>query len=290
MAKPSHGRFRIAAGALLFVSLLLVAQVAEGQVPVQLPPAPETPQPPGQLAEPGPSLTQGVWLWTRTEFADGNVLQSQNPNTYTVAFNDDGRLAIRADCNSGSGTYTVDGSALTIQPGPMTLVACPPGSQDSDFLRDLLLPSAYEFDGPQLVLTLGSDAGRMVFSPQSLTGLSGPTWRVTGYNNGMDAVVSLVPGTQLSMLFGEDGRVSGDTGCNMFSGPYTLSGSKVSFGPLVSTRRACLADKANRQEQQFLAALAASTTYELNGDRLTFRDSNGSTQLTAVRPTVSPTP
>jgi len=233
-----------------------------------------------------PTLTQGVWLWTRTEYSDDTVLRSPNPNAYTLAFMDDGRVAIRADCNTGSGSYTATDSSLTFGPAAITLAACPPGSQDAAFLRDLTQVVTYVFDGPQLVLNMKLDTGNMIFSPQSLTGLSGPTWRVTGYNNGMGGVVSTVSGTQLSMVFDTDGRVSGDTGCNTFTGPYTLSGSSISFGPLATTRRACLSDDANRQEQQFLAALDATTTYQLMGDRLTFRDDTGATQIQAVRPTM----
>src|SRR4029079_1125418 len=98
-------------------------------------------------------LTQGVWLWTRTDYSDDSVLQSPNPNAYTVAFMDDGRVAIRADCNSGSATYTVNGASLTIQPGAMTLVACPPGSQDTVFVRDLGQVASYVFNG-RLVLNM----------------------------------------------------------------------------------------------------------------------------------------
>jgi heat shock protein HslJ len=198
---------------------------------------------------------------------------------------DDGRVAIQADCNSGSGTYTASDSSLSIGPTAITLAACPPGSQDTAFLRDLMQVVTYVFSGPQLVLNLKLDSGNMIFSPQSPRGLSGPTWRVTGYNNGSGGVVSTLSGTVLSMVFDTDGRVSGDTGCNMFNGPYTLSGSSISFGPIATTRRACLSDEANQQEQQFLAALAATTTYQLVGDGLTFRDGAGATQIQAQRPT-----
>jgi len=216
------------------------------------------------------------------------VLRSPNPNAYTLAFNPDGRVAIRADCNTGSAAYTVDGSQLTIEPGIMTLAACPPGSQDTRFVQDLSQVASFVFSGPQLVLNMRFDSGNMYFSPQSPTGLSGPTWRVTSINNGNDAVVSTVPGTQVSMMFGEDGTVSGSGGCNNFSGSYTLSGSSISFGPLASTLRACFPVEVSEQEQYFYAALSATTTYELNGDRLTFRDDAGATQVIAVRPTVQP--
>ena len=291
MPKRTDGRFNVlwCGAALLIVSLLLprtlfAAPIMNGQVPIQLPP-PAVPAPSAAT----PSLTQGVWLWVRTQYSDDSVVQSRNPNQYTLAFMDDGRVAIRADCNTGSATYTTDGTGgLTIQPGIMTLAACPPGSQDTVFLRDLMQTATYVFDGPQLVLNMRLDSGNMYFSPQSPTALVGPTWRVTGINNGMQAVVSTVSGTQVSMQFADDGRVSGDTGCNLYNGAYTLSGASITFGPMATTRRACASDDANAQEQQFLTALGNITTYELNGDRLTFRDSAGAMQVTAVRPTVQP--
>ena len=275
---------------LLVQATTFATPVVDAQVPVQLPPptAPTTPIAPPAPSASTSSLTQGVWLWVRTAYGDGSVLRSNNPNVYTVAFMSDGRVAIRADCNTGSAAYTVDGTALTIQPGVMTLAACAPDSQDSMFLRDLFQTATFAFEGAQLVLNMRVDTGNMIFSPQSATGLSGPTWRVTSYNNGMNAVVSTVSGAPLSMLFGDNGRVSGETGCNMFTGPYTLSGSSISLGPLATTRRACVSEDANRQEQAFLAALSATTRYELTGDQLTFRDNTGATQIVAVRPTVEP--
>jgi heat shock protein HslJ len=152
--------------AVVILTLWLALPLA-WQVPVQVPS-----QGP---AAPSPSLTQGVWLWTRTDYGDGSVLRSPDPNAYTLAFMDDGHLAIRADCNSASATYTVNGSMLSIQPGPMTLAACPPGSQDTVFLRDLFQVATYVFDGPRLVLNMRLDSGSMVFSPQSPTALAGPT-------------------------------------------------------------------------------------------------------------------
>ena len=300
MLQFNRGRHRAAligatlcALSLLAPPSLFAAPLMLSQVPVQLPPGPETPVVPTQPAAPSatsPSLTQGVWLWIRTEYSDDSTLRSPDPNAYTLAFMDDGRLTIEADCNTVMTTYILSGSALTIQPGAATLVACPPGSQDTVFLRDVMQVVTYAFDGPQLVLNLRLDSGNMIFSPQSPTALTGPTWRVTSYNNGVGGVVTTAAGTQVSMMFGSDGTVTGDTGCNTFNATYVPSGSRISFGPIASTRRACPSDAANQQEQRFLAALSASTMYELAGDRLTFRDDRGATQIIAVRPTVEPAP
>jgi heat shock protein HslJ len=59
-----------------------------------------------------------------------------------------------------------------------------------------------------------------------------------------------------------------------------LSGADgLSITKLTSTKQAC-ADDAMTLEDQYVAALGQVATYELSGDRLTLRDSNGSTQVT----------
>jgi heat shock protein HslJ len=257
-------------------ALLLTTTAGFAQVPVQLPPPPPSPG--------AGDITQGTWAWQRTEYSDGTTLTAANPNNYTVTFRSDGRAVIQADCNTASASYTLEGASLTFGPAATSLVACPPGSQDTVFLRDLSQTATYVFNGDQLVLNLRFDSGNMIFSPLPPPSLTGVTWRVTGVNNGREAVVSVVAGTQLTAIFGTDGRITGDTGCNMYSGPYTLAGSNITIGPLISTRRACLSDDANAQEHAFLTALEASTTYELVGARLTLRNAEGAMQVTMVRP------
>src|SRR5262245_23765161 len=88
-------------------------------------------------------------------------------------------------------------------------------------------------------------------------------------------LASVVPETQPDATFGDDGVVSGNTGCNSYRGLYTTTGVTIAIGSLVSTRRACPSEAATAQEQAFLAALGESTGYELRVDRLTLRDAGG---------------
>jgi heat shock protein HslJ len=57
-------------------------------------------------------------------------------------------------------------------------------------------------------------------------------------------------------------RVSGDSGCNRFSGTFELSGTSLKFSRLMSTKRACLAEEVNRLEMNFLQALENITRFE----------------------------
>jgi heat shock protein HslJ len=144
--------FSIALNALYVASLLATTSAAQQpQVPVQIPRS-------------SSMLTQTVWYWERSEYSDDSVVPVADPSRYTITLLPDQRLNIRADCNSGGGTYTVNGAQLTLQLGPMTLIACPPGSQDSTFLRDLGQVATYVLTDEQLVLNLSFDSGNMVFS------------------------------------------------------------------------------------------------------------------------------
>ena len=53
-------------------------------------------------------------------------------------------------------------------------------------------------------------------------------------------------------------RASGNAGCNRYSGPYTLAGSRLSFGPAISTKMAC--DQGMDVETAFLSMLPSVTS------------------------------
>ncbi|MCK6581363.1 MAG: serine hydrolase [Anaerolineae bacterium] len=65
-------------------------------------------------------------------------------STYSAIFNADGTMNIVADCNTVMASYTTgDASAITIELGASTRVACPEGSIADDFLNVLGEASGY---------------------------------------------------------------------------------------------------------------------------------------------------
>lgn len=120
------------------------------------------------LAPSGPStptLTGTTWQWMH--FADGaQAFDVPEPENYTITFMDDDTFHAQADCNTVSGTYTVDDdSMITIEPGPSTLIACPPGSLGEDFMRYLSQVTIYSFteDG-DLLLEAPFDSGSLTLT------------------------------------------------------------------------------------------------------------------------------
>ncbi|MDD1698592.1 MAG: META domain-containing protein [Methanoregula sp.] len=59
--------------------------------------------------------------------------------------------------------------------------------------------------------------------------LTGPSWRLVSYYGGNQTVVSVGPRINLTLKFGEDGKVSGFVdGCMSFYGHYTTLGETIS--------------------------------------------------------------
>lgn len=63
-----------------------------------------------------------------------------------------------------------------------------------------------------------------------------------------------------------DGRVSGSGGCNRITGKADISGNRISFAPMASTRMACVPAVMN-QEAKFLGALNDVRRWRIDGPR-----------------------
>lgn len=82
-------------------------------------------------------------------------------------------------------------------------------------------------------------------------------------------------GGDLTASFSVDGRISGDSGCNQFSGPYIQEGSTVRFGELLSTRRACVDTDRQQQESRMLRILDGDTVVRRERQELRVRGEYG---------------
>lgn len=70
-----------------------------------------------------------------------------------------------------------------------------------------------------------------------------------------------------------ESRAMGNAGCNQYSGPYTLSGDRLSFGPAISTKMACA--QGMEVETAFLAMLNDVTSYQATDSTLTLIGASG---------------
>jgi heat shock protein HslJ len=112
------------------------------------------------------SLTTNAWQWV--SFTNPvEQFAIDEPQNYVLTFNEDGTVNIIADCNNASGSYTTDGSSISIQVGPMTMAACPPDSRSDDFIKYLGFAAIYFFKDGNLFIDLFADGGTLEFAPAS---------------------------------------------------------------------------------------------------------------------------
>lgn len=224
-----------------------------------------------------PKALQGV-EWTLAQSSVSSVLGSVG-----ITANFDGtKVSGFSGVNQYGGPYTAaDDGSLEIGDLASTMMAGPGPVMkvEEEYLKLLASCVSYEVDGD--TLTLVTDEGQtLLYVTAKEVVLPGTSWKVTSYNNGKDAVTTLVEGSVLTLEFGEDGTASGDAGVNAYNGPYTVDGSAIAIGPLATTKMAG-EPGLMEQEQAFIKALESSTQWKVIRGTLELRDADGSAMVFA---------
>ena len=233
----------------------------------------------------GVPLEGSFWVLDSYYNADGEQM-SVLPRTQVSAQFDGGKVSGSDGCNNYFGEYVLDGDKLTFGEGMgSTMMACeePVMEQASSFMQALQDTASFSISGE--VLTLKNEGGQalLVFTAASQE-LAGTSWQATFVNNGREAMVGLITGSEITADFGEDGTISGSAGCNRYNGPFETEAKQIKIGPLASTMMACIEPEGvSEQEAAYLAALENATVYELRGTNLTLRDADGAAQVEFVR-------
>jgi len=113
-----------------------------------------------------------------------------------------------------------------------------------------------------LVLVMGNTAC-------AASELAGTAWRIEVVKD-----VAAAAGAEARFVVDAEGRVSTTVGCNQISGVANISGSKLTFGPLASTRMACESGLMDL-EQKYEVALGATRSNRIEGAVLVLVDEMG---------------
>lgn len=219
--------------------------------------------------------------WT-LETINGAAALDDAAATMHLADNDE--LSGSASCNRYVGTWeTGDDDALTLTPGPMTLMACDPPimAQEQAFIAAMTGTASFDLDGDEL--TLRNDAGDdlAVLHELEPAELVGTNWQVAYYNTGSQAVVSVLDGTSMTAVFGDDDSLSGNAGCNTYNTSFETDDDSITIQPAATTRIAC-DQPIMDQEFAYLQALTQAATFELGEDTLTLHAADGALLVSYV--------
>jgi heat shock protein HslJ len=215
-----------------------------------------------------PGLTDVVWQWQSVTDASGVETTVANPENYLLLFYDDGSLSVQLDCNGGGGSFTVDGTVLTIENIFSTMMYCGEQSLDHLFLTSLYQVTNYSILDGNLFLAL-ADGGQMLLTPTSAPpvpapinapGLTGIVWQWQTMADADLVETTITNPESYTLLFNQDGTLNAQIDCNSASGSYTVDGTVLTIGPMATTMMFC--GEASL-DAQFGAALAQVTNYSI---------------------------
>lgn len=225
-----------------------------------------------------PTFTNTTWQWNALEVGANRTVINDSAS-YTVLFQTNGTYRLKADCNNGSGNYTVNGSELSLSPAAVTLAYCGDQSKDQLFLTSLMHVSTYEMDrNGNLILNIREPVSRMIFSAPNTTpagNITAPfvnaTWRWLG-RSGSETIQVPNP-NQYTIAFNKTGTYAIKADCNVGSGNYTLDGTKLRINQGALTKAYC---GDNSLDRTYLASLNRVTSYVM--------DANGRLVLIMISP------
>lgn len=121
---------------------------------------------------PGLKTTQALggtsWQLVKFRGGDGATLIPDDKTKYTVAFKEDGRVAVRLDCNRGSGTWkSTQPNQLQFGPMALTRAMCLNMTLHDRIANDWAAVRSYVLKNGHLLLSLAANAGTYEFEPSS---------------------------------------------------------------------------------------------------------------------------
>jgi heat shock protein HslJ len=230
------------------------------------------------------------WLLAACGGSDDDDLESTNWSLVSLAGQDaapdtsvamrlgnEGRLAGSAGCNTFIGTWqTGDDSSLTLDPGGMTLMACPEPVmlQEAAFLAALTDTASFDRDDDELTLRNADDDDIAVLTKLVNAELTDTNWQAVYVNSGQQAVVGVLPDATITAVFGDDDTLTGNGGCNQYNTGYTTDDDAMTIERPGATLMACDQPILD-QETAYFDALEQVATFELDARTLSLRDAHG---------------
>ena len=188
------------------------------------------------------SLSRADREFLSTAVVDGGAPLALAPGTRIRLSFQGTNLGMSAGCNHIGGSYKIDGGRLVFEGVFMTEMGCDQqrDKQDQWVIAFLTSKPAVHLLGTDLTLDNGQSqirlADRAVVEPD--LNIAGPTWTVVSLIDG-DAASSVPAGATATLVFGADGTLQVNAGCNGGSGQWAAEGTGIRVSDLILTKMAC---------------------------------------------------
>lgn len=243
---------------------------------------------PGDGTTSGGDGIDGAFIATAVE--EGGQPRALEDGTTIRLRVEDGALTASAGCNTIGGDATVDDGVLRVGAVSTTEMGCDPPRHAQDEWLAGFLSAEPTVERTDTGFVLRTDDVTITFVDESVADpdrpLVGTTWLVDGYTSGsgLDGAVSSPGPNEASVVFGDEGFVTGTDGCNGFGYGgeagveptdgihYEVTGDRISFsGSAVSTMMGC----PDHDPARFYGILQGTVTWAIDGPRLTLTADDG---------------
>jgi para-nitrobenzyl esterase len=115
------------------------------------------------------------WQLVKFQSSDDKMLTPDDPAKYTIAFETDGSVSARIDCNRGRGSWKSSApNQLQLGQLALTRAMCPPGSLHDRIVKDWEFVRSYIVKDGHLFLALMADGGIYEFAPTGKSKAAAP--------------------------------------------------------------------------------------------------------------------
>jgi len=109
-----------------------------------------------------PTLNNTVWRWQSSESATGKITVDK-PENYQLEFMANGKIGVKADCNTGGGSYRTEDNNISFMRIFTTKMFCGEKSLDSRFMQGLESARSFRVEGNNLLIGGEGENGTMKF-------------------------------------------------------------------------------------------------------------------------------
>lgn len=231
----------------------------------------------------GPLSLSGT-SWQIDDLSGHSVLQDNPP---VLTFDEQGGISGTTGCNRFIGAFELSDEKITIRPLGLTKMMCGEQEMAQEDRVVVLLQSAERIrthdDGRIVIETaegeivLSPVASPAETAPRDVSSIRGTSWIVDDI-----AGRGVLDRAEPTVIFGQDGHLSGRGGCNNYFGSYTLENTRLVVSQIGSTRMLC-ADAQMNQERSFFATLESARTVRFQNDgRLVIETDQGEILLSKI--------
>ncbi|MBX3065374.1 MAG: META domain-containing protein [Anaerolineae bacterium] len=225
-------------------------------------------------AQTDPAELIGIdWHWATFEGTNGDLVFVEEQETYTLLLNADGTISVRADCNVGGGTHSIDGDTVTITVTYITQAACAEESLSTEFIDYLGKVSSYSLNGNELVFTLKDEEGVLyLYGYTAATDYYNRNWGWTDYTAADGSITTIDNPESYSIWLAADNTYSLYLDCGSGSGYITDSEGVLTFTPVVANNTEC---GEGSLAAQFMEQFAKANSLKFENGTLTIGLSDG---------------